>query len=55
MALICLYNEVVIKFSLRLPDDLYKAIKALAEKEQRSVNAQIIYILTQYLKQAKQS
>jgi len=45
----------MIKFSLRLPDDLYKAIKELAERENRSVNAQIIYILTQYIKKAMQS
>jgi len=44
----------MIKFSLRLPDDLYSAIKELAEQENRSVNAQIIHILMQYIKKAMQ-
>ncbi len=44
----------MVKFSLRLPDDLFKALKELAEKEQRSINAQIIYILIEYIKKAKQ-
>jgi len=53
---ICHYNEVVIKFTLRLPDDLYQAIREIAEKEQRSINAQIIYILMEYIRKAiKQS
>jgi len=43
----------MIRFSLRLPDDLYDAIKELAKKEQRTVNAQIIYILIEYIKKAK--
>jgi len=47
------YNEVVIKFSLRLPDELYKAIREIAEKEQRSINGQIIYILMEYIRKAK--
>ncbi len=47
------YNDVVINFALRIPKDLYTAIKELAETEQRSINAQIIYILMQYLDQKK--
>jgi len=45
----------MVRYSLRLPDDLFKALKALAEKEQRSINAQIIYILKEYLKKITQS
>jgi len=39
----------MIRFSLRLPDELHEAIKKLAEKEHRSIHAQIIHILTQYV------
>jgi hypothetical protein len=34
-----------VKTGLRLPDDLYEAIKRLAEKELRSINAQIVTLL----------
>ena len=52
LALPLCYNDAMIRFSLRLPDDLFKAVKELAEREQRSINAQIIYILIEYLKKA---
>lgn len=54
MALQLCYNDAMIRFSLRLPDEIYRAIKELAEKEKRSVNSQIIYILTEYLKKVMQ-
>jgi hypothetical protein len=41
----------MIRFSLRVPEDLWNAIKTIAEKEQRSINAQILYILWQFVKQ----
>jgi hypothetical protein len=41
----------MVRFSLRLPEDLWTAIKAIAEKEQRSINAQILYILWQFVEQ----
>lgn len=34
-----------VKTGLRVPDELYEAIKRLAEKELRSINAQIVTLL----------
>ena len=45
------YNDVMVRFSLRMPDDLWTAIKAIAKQEQRSINAQILYILWQFVEQ----
>lgn len=33
------------KLTLRLPDDLYEKLKVLADKEHRSLNAQIVFFL----------
>ena len=33
---------------LRLPDEIYDLIKKIAKLEERSVNAQIVYILKKY-------
>ncbi len=38
-------------FSLRLPDELYKALKEVAKLEERTINAQIVYILKHYIKE----
>ena len=38
-------------FSLRLPDELYKALKEVAKEEERTINAQIVYILKHYIKE----
>jgi hypothetical protein len=40
-------------FSLRIPDEVYEALKALAERENRSLNGQILYILRLYLANLK--
>jgi hypothetical protein len=42
-------------FSLRLPEELHAALKTIAEKEHRSLNAQIIHILEEWLKQFRKS
>ena len=41
----------VVKLLLRLPDDLWADVKAWAKEEERSLNAQIIYILRRALKE----
>ena len=41
------------QLTLRLPNELHQALKELADKEQRSLHAQIIYILEKYLEQLK--
>lgn len=33
------------KLTLRLPDELYEILKALADKEHRSLNAQVVWML----------
>jgi hypothetical protein len=38
-------------FSLRLPDELYQALKEVAKLEERTINAQIVYILKHYIKE----
>ncbi len=42
----------MIRYSVRFPDELYAAIKALAEREHRSVHAQILHILWQAVNDA---
>ncbi len=45
------YNNTMANFSLRLPDELYKALKEVAKLEERTINAQIVYILKHYIKE----
>jgi hypothetical protein len=35
----------MIQFSIRLPDDMYERISAIAKKEKRSLNAQVLMML----------
>src|SRR5690606_18585699 len=35
----------MIRFSLRIPDDVHRRVKALAERERRSINEQIVRML----------
>lgn len=37
-----------VSFTLRLDEEIYEKIKILAEKEKRSLNAEINYILDKY-------
>ncbi len=39
----------VIRYLLRLPRDLHEAVQAIAEREHRSLNAQIVYILERFV------
>lgn len=41
--------EAVVKFFLRLPTDLHAALSAWAREEERSLNAQIVYLLRRAL------
>jgi len=49
MMAICHYNRGMIKSTLRIPEDIYEALKEIAEKEERSVNAQVVYIIKKYI------
>lgn len=44
-----------VQTGLRLDEDLYKKVKALAEQEGRSINNLCEYIIRQYLQQQEQS
>jgi len=48
------YNDAMKRVSLRLPDELHKALKELATQENRSLNGQIIYILKEYIRKLKE-
>lgn len=41
------------KFTLRIPDDLHEAIRLSAEREQRSMHGQIIWLLRKALEQER--
>ena len=43
----------VIRFLLRVPQDVYEALQDLAEREQRSVNGQIVYILQRFIAESR--
>ncbi|MGW8145099.1 MAG: ribbon-helix-helix domain-containing protein [Anaerolineales bacterium] len=36
---------------LRLPDEIYEKLKKIAKREERSVNAQIVYIIKKYVEE----
>lgn len=38
-----------VRFALRLPHDLHEALKEAAERENRSLHGQIVYLLRQGL------
>lgn len=42
--------KAVIQYLLRLPPDVHERLKRVAERENRSLNAQIVHILQQWLK-----
>lgn len=42
------------QFSIRLPEDMYEIIKALAEKERRSLNSQLVKMLEEEVEAQKQ-
>ena len=44
-------HDVMIRFALRLPEDLYAEIKEIAAKEDRSINGQILHILKKFVEQ----
>lgn len=44
----------ILRFVLRLPPELHEELKAWAEDEERSLHAQIIYVLRRALKEWRQ-
>lgn len=39
----------MIRFTLRLPEGIYRRLDAIAKRNKRSLHAQILYILERYL------
>lgn len=44
-------QEEVARYPLRLPKTLYDRVRALAEKEKRSINQQLAYLIEAQMKQ----
>lgn len=43
----------MISSQIRIPEELWEELKKLAEKEQRSVNSQLIFIIKKYIEEQK--
>ena len=41
----------MINSQIRIPEELWNKIKEISENEERSINAQIIYILKKYIEE----
>ena len=40
---------------LRIPDELYEKVKKIAEREHRSINSQIVHIISEYIEEYEKS
>lgn len=43
----------MISSNVRVPEDLWEELKKIAEKEKRSINSQIVYIIQKYIEEQK--
>lgn len=43
----------MISSNIRVPEDLWEELKKIANKEERSINAQLIYIIKKYIEENK--
>ena len=43
----------MISSNIRVPEDLWNELKEIADKEERSINSQLIYIIKKYIEEAK--
>lgn len=41
----------MISSNIRVPEELWEKLKEIAEKEERSINSQLIYIIKKYLEE----
>lgn len=44
----------MITSNIRVPEDIWEEIRKIAEKEERSINSQIIYILKKFIEEKKE-
>ncbi len=42
---------MMISSNIRIPEDLWNKLKKQAEKEERSINSQLIYIIKKYIEE----
>ncbi len=43
----------MISSNIRVPEELWEKLKELADKEKRSINSELIYIIEQYIESKK--
>ena len=39
--------------NIRVPEDLWEELRKIAEKEERSINSQLIFIIKKYIEEQK--
>lgn len=44
----------MISSNIRVPEDVWEELKKVADKEERSVNSQIVYIIKKYIEEQKE-
>ena len=44
----------MISSNIRVPEDIWEELKKVADKEERSVNSQIVYIIKKYIEEQKE-
>lgn len=43
----------MISSNIRVPEDLWNELKEIANKEERSINSQLVYIIKKYIEEKK--
>lgn len=43
----------MINSQIRIPEEIWEKLKEIADKEERSMNAQIVYILKKYVEESE--
>lgn len=43
----------MISSNIRVPEDIWEELKKIADKEERSINSQIVYIIKKYIDEKK--
>lgn len=44
----------MISSNIRVPEDIWEELKKIADKEERSINSQIVYIIKKYIEEKKE-
>ena len=45
----------MISSNIRVPEDLWEELKKIADKEQRSINSQIVYLIQKCVEEKKET